>query len=244
MSGFPLEPADGHGHDAFSALLVSLPRAVCVYDDRRQLVLTNPALAALVGYRTDELDRVDLAGLMHPSDAPRWFGLVRDVLDTGTAHAGYARVRHRNGNWLWAHGFASTFTSADTRFVVLVWQDMTDEVWENPRLLDKAERASVDASSGLLQPPPPGESVHDMAADVVRSRAVIEQAKGALMLVYSLSADAAFDLLTWRSQQTNTKIRVIAERLVLAFGDEFHTPTSFRDRFDALLLTAHERHSR
>ncbi|REE71061.1 PAS domain S-box-containing protein [Rhodococcus wratislaviensis] len=222
MSGFPLEPADGLGHDAFTSLVVSLPRAVCVYDDRRRLVLTNPALADLVGYRLDELDRVDLAGLMHPSDAPRWFGLVRDVLATGTAHAGYARIRHRNGNWLWAHGFASAFTSADIRFVVLVWQDRTDEIWDNPRLLDEAEVASLD---------------------VVRSRAVIEQAKGALMVVYSISADAAFDLLTWRSQATNTKIRVIAENLVLAFGDEIHTPTSFRDRFDALLLTAHERRS-
>ncbi|ABG91989.1 MULTISPECIES: PAS and ANTAR domain-containing protein [Rhodococcus] len=223
MPGFPLAPADSLGHDAFTSLVVSLPRPVCVYDDRRQLVLTNPALADLVGYRSDEFDRVDLAGLMHPSDAPRWFGLVRGVLDTGTSDAGYARVRHRNGNWLWAHGFASTFTSADTRFVVLVWQDRTDEVWNNPRLLDKADVAS---------------------ADVVRSRAIIEQAKGALMLVYSISADAAFDLLTWRSQETNTKIRVIADQLVLAFGDEIHTPASFRDRFDALLLTTHERHRR
>ena len=218
MPGFPLAPADSLGQDAFTSLEVSLPRPVSVYDDRRQLVLTNPALADFVGYRLDEFDRVDLAGLMHPSDAPRWFGLVRGVLDTGTAHAGYARIRHRNGNWLWAHGFASTFTSADTRFVVLVWQDRTDDVWNNPRLLDEA--------------------------DVVRSRAIIEQAKGALMLVYSLSADAAFDLLTWRSQETNTKIRVIAEQLVLAFGDDIRAPTSFRDRFDALLLTAHERRSR
>ena len=218
MPGFPLAPADSLGQDAFTSLVVSLPRPVSVYDDRRQLVLTNPALADFVGYRLDEFDRVDLARLMHPSDAPRWFGLVRGVLDTGTAHAGYARIRHRNGNWLWAHGFASTFTSADTRFVVLVWQDRTDDVWNNPRLLDEA--------------------------DVVRSRAIIEQAKGALMLVYSLSADAAFDLLTWRSQETNTKIRVIAEQLVLAFGDDIRAPTSFRDRFDALLLTAHERRSR
>lgn len=220
MPGFPLAPADSHGQDAFTSLVVSLPRPVSVYDDRRQLVLTNPALADFVGYRLDEFDRVDLAGLMHPSDAPRWFGLVRGVLDTGTAQAGYARIRHRNGNWLWAHGFASTFTSADTRFVVLVWQDRTDDVWNNPRLLDVA------------------------SADVVRSRAIIEQAKGALMLVYSLSADAAFDLLTWRSQETNTKIRVIAEQLVLAFGDDIRAPTPFRDRFDALLLTAHERLSR
>ena len=223
MSGFPLAPTDSLGHDEFTSLVVSLPRPVCVYDDRRRLVLTNPALADLVGYRLDEFDRVDLAGLMHPSDAPRWFGLVGGVLDTGTARAGFARVRHRNGNWLWAHGFASTFTSADTRFVVLVWQDRTDDVWNNPRLLDEADVAS---------------------ADVVRSRAIIEQAKGALMLVYSLSADAAFDLLTWRSQETNTKIRVIAEQLVLAFGDDIRAPTPFRDRFDALLLTAHERLSR
>ena len=48
------------------------------------------------------------------------------------------------------------------------------------------------------------ESVDEAVAELEQSRAVIEQAKGALMLVYGISADRAFDVLVWRSQQTNT----------------------------------------
>lgn len=42
------------------------------------------------------------------------------------------------------------------------------------------------------------------------SRAVIEQAKGALMITYGLDEDEAFALLRWHSQHTNIKIRDIA----------------------------------
>jgi ANTAR domain len=47
-----------------------------------------------------------------------------------------------------------------------------------------------------------------------RHRAVIEQAKGALMLTFGLSADAAFALLTWHSQRSNRKVREIATDLM------------------------------
>lgn len=40
-----------------------------------------------------------------------------------------------------------------------------------------------------------------------------EQAKGAVMLVYGVSTERAFGILTWRSQQTNTKLHTLAERL-------------------------------
>lgn len=54
-------------------------------------------------------------------------------------------------------------------------------------------------------------------ASVVERRAVIEQAKGMLELVYGLEDDAAFQLLRWLSQRSNTKLRTIAERLVEEF---------------------------
>jgi hypothetical protein len=47
-----------------------------------------------------------------------------------------------------------------------------------------------------------------------RYRAVIEQAKGALMLAYHLDEDAAFALLTWNSQQTNRKLHAVAATLM------------------------------
>ena len=34
------------------------------------------------------------------------------------------------------------------------------------------------------------------------------------MLAYRIQSDAAFDLLKWRSQETNIKLRVLAEQLI------------------------------
>jgi PAS domain-containing protein len=46
------------------------------------------------------------------------------------------------------------------------------------------------------------------------SRAVIEQAKGALMLAYGLDPDQAFAMLRWWSRNRNVKVRDLAAKLV------------------------------
>ena len=51
-------------------------------------------------------------------------------------------------------------------------------------------------------------------SEAMRSRAVIEQAKGILMADQRISADEAFQQLTKLSQRTNTKLRDVASRLV------------------------------
>ena len=55
-------------------------------------------------------------------------------------------------------------------------------------------------------------------AELADHRAAIEQAKGVLMYVYRIDAEAAFEVLRWRSQDGNV-----------------------RPAFDQLLLTAHRR---
>ncbi|BBY78442.1 putative transcription antitermination regulator [Mycolicibacterium parafortuitum] len=77
--------------------------------------------------------------------------------------------------------------------------------------------------------------------DLFAARAAIEQAKGALMLVYGIEADQAFELLQWRSQQTNTKLRTLAERIVADFHTVQAPRGDLRRQFDHLLLTAHQR---
>ena len=86
------------------------------------------------------------------------------------------------------------------------------------------------------------QSVTDAVAEIAESRGVIEQAKGMLMLVYRLDAEAAFGLLKWRSQATNVKLRAISEQigkdfLALSYSDVLPA----RSSYDQLLLTAHER---
>lgn len=79
-------------------------------------------------------------------------------------------------------------------------------------------------------------------AEVAGNRAAIEQAKGMLMLIYRIDSDAAFELLRWRSQECNIKLRTLAEGLIADFRtltyDESLPP---RATFDHLLLTAHQR---
>lgn len=61
-------------------------------------------------------------------------------------------------------------------------------------------------------------------ADALRSsithRAPIEQAKGMLMAVHGISADAAFDLLRKQSQTTNRKLRDIAAELIESLSSQ------------------------
>lgn len=100
------------------------------------------------------------------------------------------------------------------------------------------DNGAVIGTSGyyisLEQTPP---AIRD---EVLDRRMVIEQAKGAIRFVYQLDEQRAFDLLVWRSQATNTKIRDLASALCDGFSTV--APSSeTRSRFDHLLLTAHER---
>ena len=79
-------------------------------------------------------------------------------------------------------------------------------------------------------------------AEIAENRATIEQAKGMLMVVYGIDSGAAFDLLRWRSQEANIKLRVLADRVVADFvGLTQSETTPPRSAFDNLLLTAGQR---
>lgn len=79
-------------------------------------------------------------------------------------------------------------------------------------------------------------------AEIAESRAIIEQAKGMLMVVYGINAEAAFDLLRWRSQEGNVKLRLLAEQVVADFVDLAQRQQSpSRAAYDNLLLTADHR---
>ena len=60
-----------------------------------------------------------------------------------------------------------------------------------------------------------GEAVQRSA----ESRAAIEQAKGALMAIYSIDENEAFAVLTWHSQHSNTKLREIAATVTSSLDD-------------------------
>lgn len=61
------------------------------------------------------------------------------------------------------------------------------------------------------------QALNDEVAELrgaLASRAVIDQAKGMLMLEHRIDAQAAFALMTRLSQNSNVKVRLIAESMV------------------------------
>jgi hypothetical protein len=86
------------------------------------------------------------------------------------------------------------------------------------------------------------EEVSAVVAQIAEHRAAIEQTKGMLMLIYRIRADTAFELLKWRSQATNVKLRALAQQLsadflTLQYGESLPSRTTY----DRLVLTAHRR---
>jgi PAS domain S-box-containing protein len=77
---------------------------------------------------------------------------------------------------------------------------------------------------------------------ITERRSGIEQTKGMLMLVYGIDEPTAFNLLKWRSQQANVKLRPRAQLVANDFlelsGGETLPP---RSAYDNALLTAHLR---
>jgi hypothetical protein len=71
-----------------------------------------------------------------------------------------------------------------------------------------ATSACIDAEVKTLR------SENDHLRGVLCRRAVIEQAKGALVLRYGLDDDAAFALLRRWSQTRNVKVHIVADTLV------------------------------
>jgi PAS domain S-box-containing protein len=123
----------------------------------------------------------------------------------------------------------------DTRDIVVIGERLRDDSGEvigtqgfyiDVTRADESREATISAA----------------VADFAEHRATIEQATGVLMYVYRIDSTAAFELLKWRSQETNTKLRTLAEQLLA----DVHTlkqndPCPDRATVDQLLLTAHHR---
>jgi hypothetical protein len=84
-----------------------------------------------------------------------------------------------------------------------------------------------------------------MTAAVARfaeNRSVIEQAKGMLMVVYGIDEPTAFEMLKWRSQHTNVKLRLLAGQIAAGFIElSKRETTPPRPAYDNIVLTAHLR---
>lgn len=156
----------------------------------------------------------------HPDDRRH----VQELLDQALHSGGAFSSRHR------------FIDNNDREHTVLV---LADRMLDDSGAVVGTEGYYVDLTATLHEVR--RDALNNSLPDLFAARAEIEQAKGALMLVYGVGAEQAFELLQWRSQQTNTKLRLLAAQIV----EEFHTVRAERDdlrrEFDHLLLTVHQR---
>lgn len=142
---------------------------------------------------------------------PSWNVLLghTPVLERENVEASYADACRQVGAFSWSY----TMQAVDgTIRSVLVVGD-TEPIGDDPHRLELSGYL-LDLTRFRL------EAAHGVARSAVQRsaeyRAVIEQAKGALMLAYHLDEDAAFALLAWNSQQTNRKLHAVAGTLMAA----------------------------
>ncbi|EGD54129.1 PAS and ANTAR domain-containing protein [Gordonia neofelifaecis] len=87
---------------------------------------------------------------------------------------------------------------------------------------------------------PADDAVRDQVAahieDFRQSHATIEQAKGMLMVIYGVSAGHAFDVLRWRSQQENIKLKDLCALIVESAVRNADVPQETRSDFDLIVL--------
>ncbi|BDD81762.1 putative transcription antitermination regulator [Tsukamurella pulmonis] len=157
----------------------------------------------------------------HPDDAPAVRERVRHTLSSGDPFSSRHRIIDTAG--------------AVHHIIVVADRMLSDDhevIGTEGYYIDITETVESEVRQSLAETMP----------DVIAAREDIDRAKGVLMFVYGVSADRAFDILRWRSQETNVKLRVLAAQLIEDFASqEPLLSRSARERFDHLLLTAHHR---
>lgn len=156
----------------------------------------------------------------HPDDRAH----VEDLLD---------RALHTGGSFSSRHRFIDT---AGREHRVLV---VADRMHNDDGTVAGTAGYYIDLTDTLAENRQ--ETLSEALPELFEARAVIEQAKGALMVIFQVSAEQAFRILVWRSQETNTKLRALANQLVSELHSISFVDPAARSQFDHLLLTVHER---
>lgn len=156
----------------------------------------------------------------HPDDRRA----VQDLLD---------HVMHTGGSFSSRHRF---FDTAGTEHSVIV---VADRILDVTGAVVGTRGYYVDVTEAMEEKR--RDTLDEALPRVVEARAEIEQAKGALRVVYGISDEEAFELLRWRSQQTNTKLRTLAAQLLSELECLRAETASLRTHVDHLLLTVHDR---
>jgi len=158
----------------------------------------SPEVQEIHGYAPGEMPNPTTAQVLshkHPDDVDHVLVALEDTRRTRAAFS----TRHRMID-----------TAGRTHRIAVVGDLMRDD------------RGAVIGTEGFYIDVSPAEAAYQDrisagVSAIVDQRAVIEQAKGMLAVVYGLEDAASFELLRWLSQRTNMKLRALAELLVTRF---------------------------
>jgi hypothetical protein len=155
----------------------------------------------------------------HPEDREH----VQDILD---------RALHSKGSFSSRHRFIDV--GGDVHDAIVVADRMADE-WG---AVVGTAGYYIDLTATFVETRQ--VALDEALPDLFEARAVIEQVKGVLMAIYRVSAEQAFSVLRWRSQETNTKLRALAKQLIAEIPTLPPPSADVQSAFDHLLLTVHE----
>ena len=179
----------------------------------------SDAVAAMHGYAPGTVEPTTELVLSHkhPDDKATVAQLIDRARREGAVFSGRHRIIDTHGK---------------TRVVIVVGDTLTDDAGE----VVGTTGFYVDITDGFHADVQRSVSRH--VTNIDENRATIQQAVGMIRMAYGVSADRAFDVLKWRSQETNAKLRHIADRQVAELSAAPLSPES-RARVDHILLTAH-----
>ncbi|OBH12726.1 MULTISPECIES: PAS and ANTAR domain-containing protein [unclassified Mycobacterium] len=171
----------------------------------------SPAVARMHGYQPGQVEPTTdlLLKHKHPEDRDR-VAAVLDRVMRGKAFSSRHRIIDTGGR---------------THCVVVAGDRMLDD----SGTLVGTSGFYVDVTDSLQT------DINNVLSAVADARARIEQAKGVLMAAYGISAERAFDILVWRSQETNLKLRDLAGRFLGALASQASAET--QREIDRALLT-------
>jgi len=176
-------------------------------------------LARIYGYEPGRVKPTTELLLTHKHPDDR--ALLADLID-----------RVRRYGMAFGNRFRIVDTRGDERVVVVLGNPLLDGDGKMAGAagfyVDITEQFHADVQKRLT------ESV----TEVSERRAVINQALGILMLRYGINADDAFGLLTKLSQESNTKLRIIAEHLVAETAPQGESRDDAAERVDRVLRAA------
>lgn len=176
-------------------------------------------VAVLHGYSPGEVTPTTalMAEHKHPDDRAHFEAMVAEMLTNHAPFSSRHRIIDTRGRIHPVTVIAHTIYDADGRAIGTegFYVDLSGSV-------DESVKERVDAE----------------VLNFRTSRASIEQAKGMLMLVYGVTEDRAIDVLKWRSQQENVKVREIADTIISQALAGIEIPEITRRRFDNIVLTS------